>query len=295
MAILLFGATGMLGRAISSEAKRRGRDLVGAARSGTDRVVDLAVEDAGVALIAALRPELVVNAAAIVDLDACERDPCGAYAVNARAVALMAAACRALRVPLVQISTDHFFTGGGDRRHTETDPMTLVNEYARTKFAAESFASLAPRTLVVRTNVTGLRGEPGRLTVAEWALDALVRRAPLRLFDDYHSSTIDTIGFARALFDLIDTGTTGVVNLAARTVASKARFVRTLAGALGIALDWDERASVRELATPRAESVGLDVAKAERILGYALPDTETVCRNLVLQWKEQRCAMQPAS
>lgn len=295
MAILLFGATGMVGRAIAVEARRRGRDVIGAARSGADRRVDIAEADAVATMVAALRPALVINAAAIVDLDMCERDPCAAYAVNARAVAVMAAACRALAVPLVQISTDHFFTGDGDRPHSETDPVTLVNEYARTKFAAEAFAGLAPRALVVRTNVTGLRGGPGRPTFAEWALDAVVRRAPLRLFDDYCVSTIDTVAFARALFDLIAAAATGVVNLAARTVASKTCFVRTLARELGVTLDWDERASVRALATPRGESAGLDVGRAERILGYALPDTDTVCRNLVLQWEEQRCATQPVS
>jgi dTDP-4-dehydrorhamnose reductase len=295
MAILLFGATGMLGRAIAAEAWRRGQGVVGAARGGPDRALDLVDTDATAALVAAVRPDLVINAAALVDLDACERDPGRAYAVNARSVAVMAGACRAQDVPFVQISTDHFFTGDGDRRHAETDPVTLVNEYARTKFAGEAFARLAPRALVVRTNVTGMRGGPGRAGFAEWAFEALVRRAPLRLFDDYHGSTIDTVAFARALFDLVAGGTTGVVNLAARTVASKARFVRGLARELGIVLDWDERASVRGLATRRAESTGLDVGKAERLLGYALPDTDTVCRNLVVQWEEQRCATRRAS
>ena len=293
MAILLFGATGMLGRAIAAEAGRRGRALVGASRHGPDRVVDLA-DDAGRDVMRSVRPDLVINAAGIASIEACERDPRLGYRVNAAAVAILAEECRAADIPLVQVSTDHFFTGDGDARHGEGAPVTLLNEYARGKYLAEGFALVAPRALVLRTNVTGLRGRIGDPTFAEWALDALTRRMPLRLFDDYFTSTIDAPSFAVALFDLFGKGAQGIVNLGARTVASKRAFVHALARALPIRLDWDQPASIREIAPPRAESLGLDVTKAARLLGHAPPDTELVCRNLVSQWKEQ-CAIPLAS
>jgi dTDP-4-dehydrorhamnose reductase len=295
MAILVFGATGMVGQAIAAEAKRHGRALCGVSRHGPDRVADLERVDGIRPLLEDAAPELVINAAAITDIAACDRDRAAALAVNARAVLAMSEFCRDAKVPLVQVSTDHFFTGDGAKRHSELAPVTFVNEYARTKFLAEGFAGVAPHALIVRTNVTGLRGWPGRPTFAEWALDALERRAPLRLFDDFFTSTIDARSFARALFDLIEGGAAGIVNLASRTVTSKRRFVHTLATVLGIALDWDEPASVESLAVPRAESLGLDVAKAERLLGYALPDADQVCCNLVSQWVEERCAIPLAS
>lgn len=294
MAILLFGATGMLGRAIAAEARRRGRTLVGASRHGPDRAIDLCDADAARALVQSLRPELVINAAAVASIEACERDPALAYRVNAAAVAAMAEACRAAQTPLVHVSTDHFFTGDGDARHGEGAPVTLLNEYARSKYLAEGFALVAPRALVLRTNVTGLRGRIGDPTFAEWALDALMRHKPLRLFEDYFTSTIDAPSFAVALFDLFGKGAQGIVNLGARTVASKRAFVHALARALPVRLDWDQPASIREITPPRAESLGLDITKAAQILGHAPPDTELVCRNLVSQWKEQ-CAIPLAS
>ena len=295
MAILVFGATGMLGQAIAAEATRRGRALCGASRHGPDRTIDLARPEGIGRLLDELAPELVINAAAIASIDECERDAASALAVNARAVIAMSEYCRRAGIPLVQVSTDHFFTGDADALHTELAPVALVNAYARTKFLAEGYAGLAPGALILRTNITGLRGWPGRPTFAEWALDALVRRAPLRLFEDFRTSTIDAPSFARALFDLVESGAVGIVNLAARGVASKRRFVQALAQALGVALDWDEPASVASLAVPRAESLGLDVSKAERLLGYALPDTDQVCRNLVSQWEQERCAIPLAS
>ncbi len=293
--MILFGATGMLGEAIAAEGRRRGRAVLGVSRHGPDRVADLAASDGIRPLLEGAAPDLVVNAAAIADIDACERDPALALAVNARAVLAMAEYCRDAAIPLVQISTDHFFTGNGAAPHGELAPVALVNEYARSKFLGEGFAGIAPRALVVRTNVTGFRNSAGRPTFVEWAMDALERRAPLALFDDFYSSTIDTPSFARALFDLIERGAAGTINVGARTVASKWRFIHRLARMMEITLDWDEAASVHGLAVPRAESLGLDVRKAEGLLGYALPDTDQVCRNLVSQRVGKRCAIPLAS
>lgn len=103
MTILLFGGTGMLGQALMAEAARRGRHVIAASRRGPDRCVDLATTGSLPDLLARPRPTLVINAAALTRLDACEDDPGLAYAVNARAVALISEACRAASVPLVQI------------------------------------------------------------------------------------------------------------------------------------------------------------------------------------------------
>jgi len=293
MTILLFGATGMLGQALAAEAERRARPLIGAARRGAACAVDIADPAAVRACLDRFGPALVINAAAITMLDACERDPARAYAVNARAVATMSEWCRAATVPLVQISTDHFFSGDGDRKHGESAPICLLNEYARSKYVGECFAALAPGALVVRTNVTGLRGWDGQATFFEWAMTALGRRAPLALFEDFFTSTIDAPSLAAAVFDLVERQAAGLFNVASSTVASKRRFVHALAEAAGISLDWDRPASVASLPTPRAESLGLDVAAAERLLARPLPDLPHVARNLISQWKQQ-CATQAA-
>ena len=293
MTILLFGATGMLGQALAAEAARRKQPLIGAARRGASVAVDISDAVALNACLEKFRPDLVVNAAAMTSLDACERDPTRAYAVNARAVATMSEWCRNAAVRMVQISTDHFFTGDRDRRHGESEPICLVNEYARTKYVGEGFAALAPRALTLRTNVTGLRGWDGQATFFEWVMAALTKRTPLALFEDFFTSTIDATTLAVALFDLVERDATGLFNVASSTVASKRRFVHALAREAGVTLDWDKPASVASLPTARAESLGLDVAKAERLLGYRLPDLQQVAINLISQWKDQ-CATQAA-
>jgi dTDP-4-dehydrorhamnose reductase len=261
--LLVFGATGLLGQALVAEGRRRGVHVAGAARRGSEFAVDLTDARQITELFARLTPTLV----------------------NARAVAIMAEQCRISGARFVHVSTDHFFTGDGPDLHAEDSPVALVNEYARSKYAGEGFARILAESLVIRTNITGFRGWPSQPTFAEWAVDAILNRRPLKLFDDFYTSTIDADAFAGLLFQLIDRERIGLVNLASSTVSSKLQFIHALAAALGVQLDWADVASVRDLPVARAESAGLDVSKAERLLGHTLPTLQEVCGALVSQYR----------
>jgi dTDP-4-dehydrorhamnose reductase len=275
--LLVLGSTGLLGQAFTAEARARGRASLGLARSGSDRDLDLTDAAALEALIGELRPATIVNCVAVTGLDACEASPGLAFVVNARLAGLLARLAREHDAKFVQISTDHYFTGDGATPHSEDAQVTLLNEYARSKYAGEQLALTDPGALVVRTNIVGLRRWPGRPTFAEWAIAAIEAARPLVLFDDFYTSSIDARACAAAILDLLDADVVGLVNVASAQVASKREFVLALASALERELDDVRLGSVRELLPRRAESLGLDVTLAQRSLGRGLPDlTETV-------------------
>ncbi|MBI5937885.1 MAG: SDR family oxidoreductase [Betaproteobacteria bacterium] len=277
--ILVFGATGMLGQALLAEGRRRGLKLVGVARSGADVALDMTDAPALAGLVAEVRPSVVVNAAALTSLDACEKDPCLAYRVNARAVAMLAEATA--DAYFIQISTDHYYSGDGAALHDEDSPIRLVNEYARSKYAGEAYALTHANALVLRTNIVGFRNR-GASTFVEWALDSLCGGQAMTLLEDYFTSSIDVASFSKGLLDLLPLRPTGRLNLAAREVASKARFIEALAEAAGYGTSHCRSGSILELEGPRrAESLGLDVARAERLLGYRLPTFSEVIDNLL--------------
>ena len=293
MRFLVIGSTGLLGQAVMSETAARGNAAIGAARRGADHTIDLVKGQGIERLIGAARPDVVINAAAITNLDECEKNPGTAYAVNAAAVERIAVGCKQSNARLVHISTDHLFSGDGRARHDERAPVMLVNEYARTKFAGEQFALSSPEALAVRTNFTGPRGWP-QPTLFEWARDALRRRAPLVLFDDYFTSTIDISALARALLDLIERKASGLLNVASRDVSSKKEFIEAIGTAMGITPDWAQSRSVADLSVRHAESLGLDVSRAEAILGYSLPSLSAVAAALVGQERATTCVTTPA-
>ncbi len=283
---LVLGATGALGRTLMETLHLRRIPAMGAARAAADYAVD--VTDLGDVqrLLRDVDPQVVVNCAALVDLAACDADPAGAYAVNARPVATLAAWCARHDRKLVQISTDQFFHGGADprARHGEDAPVRLTHEYARSKYAGEAFAQTAPGALVLRTNMAAVRPGRGKTSIAAWALDAIEQRKPLTLFTDYFCSTIDAPSLCDALVELVEADARGLINVAASEVSSKAEFITALARECGVALNWATRGSARAVLGPdRAIHTGLDVRRAEAVLGRPLPDLAQTARNFVQQ------------
>lgn len=283
--ILVFGATGMLGRALLAEARARGLFVVGAARSGADVVCDLSDPSACAAAIYDASPNLVVNAAALIDFAECEDNPHVAGKINARAPGILADAAARVGARFVQISTDHYYFQGDARPHAEGEPVTLANVYARTKFAGEIAALAEETALVLRTNIVGFGGLRGRRTFAEWAFDVVEGDQPAGLFADYFTSSIGVGAFSGLVLDIAAAGATGIVNLASRTVASKLEFVVALARARGRSLSNARATSVKSLPVPRACSCGLDVSKAEAILGRKMPTLDAVIGELVREWE----------
>lgn len=277
---LIFGATGMFGRELCTEARRRGYRALGAARRGPEVFVDIADPAALRQSIDDAAPDLIVNAAAIVSHGGCEADPGLAYRINAGAVAVMALAARRLGARFVQVSTDHYFDGDGDAAHPETAPVTLLNEYARSKYAGEAFALTNADALVMRTNITGFRQDGPVVSFIEWIFEALESGAEFNLFPDYFASTMATRQAAPALFDLAEMNVRGVVNVACREVASKQAFVEAVARHAGLDTVRAKVVSVHDQLPGRADSVGLDVGLAERLLGRRLPTLDEVARQL---------------
>jgi len=297
--LLILGASGMLGQALISESRRRGWETIGIARR-EHPLVDLPLDilnDAALArALEDTRPDAVINAAAQVNLATCEADPGAAYRINARLPAILAELSRGRGFQLVQISTDHFFTGDGAAPHVESAPVRLVNEYARGKYAGEVFALTAPGAWVLRTNLVGFRGEAGQPTFVEWALDGLSRRQPMTLFSDYYTSSISVRLFAGILLDALPGRPAGLYNLATAEVASKQGFVEALARGFGLDTRACSVASVTTLAgARRAESLGLDVRRAETLLGRRMPSLSDTIASLLTEYEERKSCATTAS
>lgn len=283
MRILLLGATGLAGQAFHREAEDRGFDIRSVARSGADIACDISEVSSLQDVLSTEQPDAVVNAAALVNLATCEADPGQAWAVNARPAALLAEWSQRTGRPFLHISTDHFFAGTVRRAHSETDQVTLMNEYARTKFAGEAMALTSPHALALRTSIVGIRGSQP-LSTAEWAIQAVCNDEKITLFRDAWTSSIDTSSFATAALDLLfKHNIRGLVNLASAEVYSKEDFIREIASQLGCTLSRATSGSVHDVLPGRASSLGLDVSYAQKILPYDLPVLSQVVAKIIKQ------------
>lgn len=136
--VLITGAGGQLGRALS--ATFADDDVVALTRAEWD-----VTERLGDGLLQG-RPDLVLHTAAWTDVDGAEGDPQGAAAVNVGGTANAAA----IGAPLVTFSTDYVFDGRKREPYVESDGVSPLSAYGRTKLHGE--AAAGPDAWVVRTS-----------------------------------------------------------------------------------------------------------------------------------------------
>jgi len=230
--VLVTGAGGQLGLDLLDAFSDH--EAIGLTRGQLDVTDEAAVAEA----VAALRPTLVVNAAAATDVDGCESDPDGAHRANALGPWWLARACERAGATLVTFSTDYVFdgvaptgSGGESRGYVEQDPVAPLSAYGRSKAAGEQLVreTLAEHHIVRTAWVSGARGRNFVRTMLRLADEG----APVRVVDDQTGSPTTTRELAAAVRSLAVSGRYGTVHLVnegAATWFEVASAVFTLAG-----------------------------------------------------------------
>lgn len=278
--VLLFGATGMAGTSIKHELLEQNIEVIGVSRFESDLICDIEDEKQVAHVILGDQYDAVINAAAQIDVNKCERDPLESWKVNAKFVSIITNFCNELDVPLLHISTDHFYTYGNNYPHKESDPVFCINEYARHKLAAECFALNYSGSLVLRTSILG-KSTKDRKSLIDWAIDSLLRQDQIELFRDAWTSSLDVKTFSKyAIALFLKRRHRGLLNVASSEVYSKEQLIRRLADMLHIDHSKCLSGSIRRLSN-RPNCLGLDVSIAQKILKERLPSMEEVCANLI--------------
>lgn len=129
----------------------QGRDDVEVVAVGRP-TLDLTQPDTVLDALAAVRPDVVVSAAAYTAVDQAEDEPDLAFAVNAVGAGKVAEAAAKLGIPVIHLSTDYVFDGSKDGAYVETDATAPLGVYGASKLAGElAVAAANPRHLILRT------------------------------------------------------------------------------------------------------------------------------------------------
>jgi dTDP-4-dehydrorhamnose reductase len=149
MRILVAGGTGQLAQSlIEASAQRVGWELTAVGRPALDLHAPLSLARA----IAAVRPHVVVNAAAYTAVDRAESEPDLAFAINRDGAGALAKAAADHGLPIVHISTDYVFDGRKPGSYVESDGTAPQGIYGRSKLAGEEQVAAAnPRSIILRT------------------------------------------------------------------------------------------------------------------------------------------------
>lgn len=205
--VAVIGADGQLGSDLVVALRREGH----AVEELTLARLDIRDNDRVRRVLAEGAAEVVVNTAAMHQVEKCEADPERAFAVNALGVRNLALAAAAGNARLVHVSTDYVFDGAKAAPYLEEDAPLPLNAYGNSKLAGELFVrALAPRHWVLR--VSGLYGahpcleKAGGLNFVDLMLKLAREREQVRVVDDEVLTPTSTREVARQLLHLLRAG-----------------------------------------------------------------------------------------
>jgi len=165
--------------------------------TATDRsTLDLANPAEIASVIRAVKPDVIINAAAYTAVDKAESDQAAAQAVNAVAPGVMADAAKSIGALLVHYSTDYVYDGRKESPYTEDDAPAPLGVYGRTKLDGErAIQASGCRHLILRTEwVYGPYGANFLLTMLRLAAS----RPELRVVDDQFGAPTSARAIAEA-------------------------------------------------------------------------------------------------
>jgi len=206
-------------------------DCVALERSGLDLTDELAIRRT---LLSEL-PNIVVNAAAYTAVDRAEDEEGLAFAINANAVGIIAAALAEIGGKFIHISTDYVFDGRQARAYRPEDQRNPLSVYGRSKAAGEDAAG--PDATIVRSSWVY---SAGGANFVRTMLRLMRESSELRVVADQIGAPTWAPGLARAIWALAETGQTGIFHHRDAGVASWFDFAVAI-GEEACALDLVER------------------------------------------------------
>jgi dTDP-4-dehydrorhamnose reductase len=236
---LLLGCNGLLGQSLLRTRPPDAWEIHGAglkpeaarpaSLAGYVRA-DIGNRDELEAAIRAVDPDWILNAAAITDVDLCEREPALAGRVNRDTVGWMAAFGR----PMVHLSTDYVFDGQAGP-YAEDAPTRPLSVYGSTKLESEALAlGGSPRSLVVRTMTLWGQGQGMKTSFVDFVRNSLKAGKTIRIVTDQYGNPTLAEDLALAIWKLIAGGRAGIYHAAGSERNSRFEWARAIAAHYGL-------------------------------------------------------------
>ena len=236
-------------------------------------------------VIGAVEPDVIVNCAAMTNVDACEQEKELAWRINVGGVEHLVDAAKRANSYLVHLSTDYIFDGRGGP-YNEDDRPSPISYYGKTKLASENVLRASGLPYCIgRTMVLYGFAPHVRPNFVLWLIQNLERNMPVRVVDDQRGNPTFVDDLAYGLLRAIELERTGVYNLAGREIVSRYEFACTVATVFGLDASLISPVKTSEFAqpAPRPLNSGLITLKAEVELGYKASPMETALAVLKTQ------------
>ena len=278
--LLVIGSNGLLGSNIVKILKKKKINFLTVARKNSNFNINLENFKRLDKFFLKNKFKIVINCAAIIDINYCEKKYNIASIINSKLVKFLSQMSKKFDFKFVQISTDHVYKGKNAVFNSETSEIFPINKYAKSKILAEKHLKELKKFLIIRTNFTGKK----KNSFIDWLIRNFKKKAEINLFNDMYTSTMDVQTCAEIIIKLAMLKSKGIYNLGSRNMTTKESFAKKLSKILKIKIKYKSISSdIQQV--PRGKNLGLDVKKIEKKIGYKMPTSNQSIINLVKEYQ----------
>jgi len=285
MKLLVIGGSGLLGYKVAKMASNehetfltynyRSIQIEGCTALKLDKCNRKAVFE----LLEKIKPDVVIDTAALHNVDYCETHPEEAWKVNVEGTRNVVEACKKVGAKIIFISTDYVFDGTKGY-YTEEDAPNPLSYYAKTKLEAEKIIqSLDVNYIIARPSViygwnpnevSGLKSSSGKsVNFVVWALQKLEKGEEIKAVTNQYSSPTLADNLAEALLVMASSEKQGIYHTAGKDCLNRYEFTLKIAEVFGLdkSLIKPVTSEIFKQVAKRPKKCCLDVSKAEKDFG----------------------------
>ena len=273
MKLLITGAIGLYGSKLANMGVQRNievysSDVQELPVDGTFVKLDVSNKELVAETFTRIKPDVVIHAATLTDVDKCELNKELAWKINVEGTKNIVEAAKGTGSFLIYISTDYVFNGEKGN-YTELDQPNPINYYGLTKLKAEELVKAQDEYLIGRPSVIyGSTPAAGKVNFALWLIETLHRGEHAKIVTDQFNTPTLNANLAEMTLESAERRLTGTFHLCGATRVSRFQFAQLIAETF----DLDKRlvdpvqSSQFKWPAKRPMDSSLDTSKAQKTL-----------------------------
>ena len=272
MKILITGAFGQLGNSlknflsINDEVFRTGLNIPTGGKGLQLNIVDkIMLKD----IISSTSPDVIINLAALTNVDFCESNPEIAKEVNTNGVQNLV---DVFSGKIIHLSTDYVFDGLKGP-YKEEDQINPISVYGKTKYDAEKIVLDKNNNLVLRANVLYNMFGNNKASFLNWVVNNLKNKNSIQVVNDQFNNPTWTESIAEILVNCLNKDMSGLYHWGDQDYLSRYDFAIKIAESYNLKSDLIKQISTSQLKqmAPRPLNGGLDQSKLKKYLNIIPP------------------------
>ena len=290
MKLLITGASGLFGSKLSEIAVSKNFEVFSCDVQelpvcGTFVKFDVSNKEQVNEVFRRVKPDVVVHAATLTDVDKCELNKELAWKINVEGTKNIVEAANNTDSFLIYVSTDYVFNGEKGN-YNESDEPAPINYYGLTKLKAEEIVKTRAEYFIARPSVIyGSTPAAGKVNFALWLIETLQKGEHVKIItDQWNTPTLNT-NLAEMTLEIVERRLAGTFHLCGATRLNRFEFAQQIAKEFDLDKSLIDSALSSQFTWPakRPMDSSLDTTKAQKTLKNKPLDMNEALKQLKLE------------